>query len=244
MSKSIFGCEQIEQPKQIIIKHKNKFLPQSHILCSITGSSGCGKSTFLLGVIDGIFNVSQILICSLIIGNPVYDSIQKYCERKKIDYHFSSNPIEAQNTISELVEKKKKDTWGVIIYDDFNQGKVQSAGNPYTKCTCMSACMLRNYGYHMFFITQGPTNIPTTIRNNLNMRVVYKMNNRYDIISQQEDFNKCVNIPKRVFMKLYNQISKVQFSFLMLSGNKLYIYIKDDTEIPERIHYENYDDDE
>lgn len=242
--KSMFGGRQIIPPEPYKVKHKSKYLPNSHILCSITGGTGTGKSTFLLSILDSIYNVSQILVCSLIVGNPVYDSIENYCKDNKIEYYFSANPLEAQETIGEMIEKKKKDTWGVIIFDDFNQGRVNNGSNAFTKCTVMSACMLRNYGYNMFFITQSPTNIPTLIRNNLNMRVCYKLNNQFDIKSQRQDFSTCVGINPKLFMRLYREISNVPFSFILLSNNNLYLYINGETDEPEKIKFEKFDDDD
>jgi hypothetical protein len=238
---SIFGGRQIIPPKPMYIKHKSKFLPRSHVLASIVGGSGSGKSTFLLSIIDSFYNLSQIMVCSLIVGNPVYDSIENYCKDTKKEYFFSSNPIEAQEIIGEMIDKKEPSKWGLIIFDDYNQGRVNSGSNAFTKCTSMSACMLRNYGYNMIFITQSAINIPTIIRNNLNMRVVYRLNNKTDIQSQRQDFSTCVGINPRLFMKLYRTISDIPYSFILLSDDNLYIYVNGESEQPEKIKF-NKDD--
>lgn len=124
-------------------------------------------------------NLSQIAIFSLIIENPVYKAIKSYCVENNIQYMFESEIDNVKDAIENMVDSKSEDTWGLLIFDDFTELNNGSRSNPYAKVINTASAMLRNYQFHIIQITQSPLNIGTICRNNANLRVLFRVSDRY-----------------------------------------------------------------
>jgi hypothetical protein len=216
------------------------YLPKGNLAAEILGMSGCGKTTYLLSLIL-LIKVSQIGIFSRIVGNKVYDEIEKYCNEKGIKYYFASAINEVENTIEQMTSDKDDKTWGLIVFDDWNQGTT-SKDNKYVQIMTTVNTMFRNYQYHTCFITQSPVNIPTMIRNNCNVRVLFKINDKFAIDSFQHDFTNLTGKDRDVFMKLFNMIKSVPHSFIQVSDDKVFIYIDGKTQVMEEVDFSSSSD--
>lgn len=235
MGKSVWGSERIEVPN--FDKVKNKFpLPDGHVLGIICGASGSGKSYMLLSVVPQFGKLSQVMIHSLIIGNPVYMAVEAYCKDRGIKYGFSSNPEDSKNMIEEFISEKPDNTWALNVFDDFNQGS-QSRTNPYNQVQIMSYMMLRNYSCHSFCITQNYTNVNTLARNNCNMLITFHTKDKYGIWSCAKDFENLTGRTQDEFMQLYKQILPVKHSYILVSDDKVYIHIPKKTEGLEEVDF-------
>jgi hypothetical protein len=211
------------------VKHNSDYLPDGHLCGTICGRSGSGKSSILLSILPQIANLSQIAICSLIRINKVYDSIREFCDQREIEFIILNDPITAKEEIEGLIERLPEGTNGLIIFDDFSQQK-SGRSDPYNQCSASVSALLRNYGYHSFFITQSSTNIPTLFRNNANIRITFALSDQHAIRSVCGDFianNILKN--KDEFNQLYGLIQRTEHSFLMMvtkgdtAHDKLYI---------------------
>ena len=224
----------IELEHKPAVKHNCEYFPDGHLGIIIIGASGCGKSSILVQIIPKIANLSQIIICSLIRVNPVYEAIKAWCERPRapgtspIYFATTDNPVEAQKIIENAIKSKPEGTEGLIVLDDFSQQK-SGRNDPYNQCSSMISSMLRNYGYHSCFITQSATNVPTLLRCNTNMRYIFVMNDQHAIWSIRGD---CVGMRvlrcKEDFDELYEKVRSEEHAYLLLvtkggTHNKLYI---------------------
>lgn len=232
LSPGLFGEKINTVPYGIPTKHKSPLLPDGHIACQICGLSGSGKSTLLCEIIPNLSNISHIIICSRIVECPLYDAIREYCETRDepIKYAIANDPITAKTEIQAFVQDKPKETGGVIIFDDFSDMKPSKA-DPYNNCVNLVSAMLRNYGFHNFFITQSPINVQTLYRTNACIKILFKINQVHAIRSICDDFTCSGLLNKQEFMGLFNVINRVEHSFLMLISrgsvdkDKLYIYL-------------------
>lgn len=228
LGQSVWGGDRIDIPETP--KVPNKFpLPQSHILGIIVGASGEGKSWVLLSLIPCMANLSQVCVCSLIIGNPVYMALESYCNDKGIKYSFASEPEEAKAMIEANINEKEPGTWAVNIFDDFNTGS-NTRTNPFNQTQNMSYMMLRNYNCHSICLTQSYTNVSTLARNNANLLVCFRMKEKYSIWSISRDFSNLTGKSDEQFLKLYKQITLVKHSYIMVSEDKTYVYMPDKTQ--------------
>jgi len=236
------------------IAHLSPYLQKGHLSILISGASGSGKSTLLCEIIPNISLLSQIIVCSGCPGNTVYDSIEAYCAQNDIEYHFYSDVTEAIAGIEQCVEHKQPGTYGLIIFDDFNSSNKSNN----ELCNVMmndTSRKLRNYGMHNIFISQSSTLFQTIQRANSNMRITFRMNDKYAIDSIADDmvalgiFNNTA-----AFRELFKYLMKEEHSFLMVptkasKDHKLWFYSPSAhkfTEISQRFNImdRNQDDDD
>jgi len=218
-------------------KEKNEFpFEDGHIICIIVGSSGSGKSTLVCQLLPKI-KCRAILICSLIIDNPVYDSIQEYCKINKIRYDFASNPSEATDAIENLSEEFP-DEYKIVIYDDFSQA-TKNQNNAYAKVINMSSMMLRNLKWHTFLITQDYINVNTLTRNNCNHLVMFKLNNKFGVHSVVKDLENLTSVDSEVFKFLYRKYLRIPHSFLFCTEKHIYLHTSGDNKRLSKVIVEN-----
>jgi len=222
VTRGMFG-DRIILPHTKPQQHNSEYLPAGHLSFEIIGCSGCGKSHLLLDMLPQIANLSQVIVCSLVVNNPVYDVISRWCESTEDPKEFAvfTDPETAASEIQELMETKKNekpDTNGIVVFDDFSQQKSgrNDAYNQFTNSVC---ALLRNYGYHSCFITQSSTNVPTLYRNNVNVRVIFQMNDSHAIQSIRRDLvaGKLVK-SSEYFDQLYEMVQSEEHAFLMVVG--------------------------
>lgn len=210
-------------------KHKHFALPDGHLAFCINGTSGSGKSTVICSLLPFISNLSQVLIFSCISEevNKAYQAIHAWCDKSDIEYGIVDNPRDAKLMMAEFQEKKKPESFGICIMDDFNQQK-SGKNDAFNSEGAVIAAMQRNYGYHCVFVCQATQGVPTSIRNNTNIKIVFRMNEEHAIRGARLDFlNSGVIKSREEFDGLFAIIQKIDHSYLMLdrARGKLFIYI-------------------
>jgi len=217
------------------IKHRSPFIPDGPLFLLLLGQSGSGKSCNLLSIIPSLSKkIKRIGICTLIRGNKSHEAIKNYCDENdmicRISYEVdqSMDMIEAlANTRDDLEDKI------CLIFDDFTNYS-KSRDNPFNRIQTQSFSQLRNYGIEcMITITQSALNVPTLIRANSNMRIIYPMSDTFAFRSTKDDIINSLGSDASVpFEKAYRMIRDVPFSFILFSGNKLSIkYPNKDFEV-------------
>lgn len=237
---SYFGGKRINVPYENKISN-GAFLPKGHLQIEIIGCQGSGKQTYLLSLIPQL-KLSQIAIFSLIIGNPVYKEIEKYCKQSGIEYFFSSDIDEAKSILENMVEKKSDNDYGLIVFDDFNEMTTQRT-NPYMKIVNMVNGMFRNFRFHIGVIQQQPTNIQTLFRTNANTRVLFKTNEKFGLESIKKDFVINTGHSEDDFDELYSIVRKVPFSFLQINqDDKIFIYVNGQMNTLQEVDFSDNQD--
>ena len=235
LSQGLFGLK-IDLPHRKPVQHRSAYLPDGHLCFNIIGESGCGKSHVLLSIIPQIANLGQCIICTLVPGNPVYDQIEKYCEKEGIEYADCYDAATAQDTITTMIDERDPTKEGLVVFDDFSNQK-SGRNDPYNCIAAIVSAQLRNYGYHSIYITQSATNIPTLFRNNCNVRIVFQMNDQHAIKSIRGDLVNSGLITKEGFEELYRLVMNEHHAFLMVvtkgGSKKLYIYLPSEGEVEE-----------
>jgi ABC-type dipeptide/oligopeptide/nickel transport system ATPase component len=227
----MFGVPGIEIVHSEQIKHISPYLPSGHIVACILGTTGCGKSYAMSQLLPGFAKVSQIIICSKVAmeANDMYRAVAAYCEKKEIEFGFFNDPANACEGIQHMCDEKPPDEWGIIIFDDFSDQK-SSRSDPFNVTMNNVSAIMRNYKYHSMYITQAPTNVPTLVRNNVCVRILFHVNNKTNLRSIREDFitvGACADEDE--FDQLYKIILETsEHSYLMAvtkgSDKRLFIY--------------------
>lgn len=204
----------------------NKFpLPPGHVSGVIIGKSGSGKTTLLLALIPLFGKLSQVIICTKIMGNPVHDAIREWCEAKDVEYGIAYDPNESMKLIEDMVSKKEEGTYGLIVFDDFCQGCSNNRDNKYTKIMITAYQQLRNYGYRTLSITQSYTGVCTLCRNNANFMVLFPMTNIHSIRSAVQDILQASDLTPDEANAILRRVQQDEHGYMMVSTRKVYIHL-------------------
>jgi hypothetical protein len=213
--------------------HKSNIFPRGHLSIGIVGASGCGKSYLLLSIIPQIDNLTQVIVCSRV-HTPVYDQLKHWCENTKIickkkksdeeeadeDDHISfalySEPAEADEGIREMTLNKPQNSYGIIIFDDFNEGTT-AHNNQYMKIQNVCTMQKRNDGYHSCIVTQQYTNIGTKSRNNTNMLFAFTMHDKYAIDGFARHVFEATGIDANDVRECFREVTKEKHSYMLLT---------------------------
>ena len=152
------------------------------ITCAIVGKTGCGKSTLLVDLLLDDYGGERLLTYSRIIilapadtfTSDSYQKLKIECENRKTNCIFhevdiaEGKPIPNPNTITETEGRT------IIVFDDLMLANDRTSQNTIGKY--FTAGRRR---FDCFFLSQNYTNIPLrTVRENLNMLIVYKQSKR------------------------------------------------------------------
>ena len=218
------------------IEHREKWseppLPPNELLCGIFGSSGQGKTMALCQLLPNVAPkfLKHIIVCSRIEGNPVYNAIEKWCEKTDKTYIFCSSIDDAMENIEKMINEKKENEHCCVIFDDFNEGAITAKTNPYAKLVNELFTKARNFNVHMIFLVQRYIDLSTVARNNLNMIIIFKMIDKYAKYALSRDFATLINKDdiengEKMFFSLHKEISKVKHSYFMATSDNIYIFI-------------------
>lgn len=248
-----FGSR-INVPYTPKIEHHCPIFPKGNLSIGIVGASGCGKTFQLLSIVPNIANLSQVIICTLV-ANEVYHHLAQWCANERvrignevlkdkehpdgfpIDFGLFNDAESAEDGISKMIGRKKPGTWGIIVFDDFNQGTT-STTNRFVRVQNMCFMQLRNYGYHSAVITQSYTNVSTKSRCNMNMRFVFAMHDRWAVESFTQEFANETGWNTDDFKQFYHETTRVRHAYILLvtedSETKIYRRV-DDKKGPELV---------
>lgn len=223
MSKSIWGGDLIEVPMLEAVKNKYP-LSDGPILGTITGQSGTGKSRMLLSLIPCVGKLTQLIVCTKVVGNPVNLAVKAYCKAKKIEYGFGTDPQSAMDTIEKFIAKKKQDTYCLVVFDDFNNGNNTSRTDPYMYVMNTTSSLLRNYGVHSISITQMYTGHSNILRNNCRFMINFKMLAGPSTKAVAKDWATMTNYPPEAYLEIYRKVTKSQHGYLFSTDQHIHMY--------------------
>ena len=215
-------------------------LPPNEILALICGQSGCGKSTFILRLLPNVSPkyLKHVIVLSRIEGNEIYDAIKEWCKSKDITYEFTSDIDESMQIIEKRInDKTKEDEHICCIFDDWNQAARSEKSNPYNQVSIEMMTKGRNYKVHSIYITQQYVAIPTVIRVNGNMLVVFSMSDKNAKLAVCKDFTSLTGIDEETFYTLLNRI-KIKHSYLLATSEGIWIYIHNQTNGLRKLAFE------
>lgn len=222
---------------------KNKFpLPDGHVMGLIVGSAGQGKSYITLSLITQFGSLSQVIILSKIVGNPIYTAIESWCKSENIQYGFASEPNTGAKLIEDFITAKPAGTWCLCIFDDFSEGNSYSRDNKYNKLQIMCYQMLRNFQCHFLTITQSYTGVNTLVRNNMNLLVLFTMRQRRAIDLAGLDYENLTGHSIEEFKSIYKMVLKEKHAYLLVKNDETYIYRPSQGEQLSQIDYDSESD--
>lgn len=164
----------IQIPKYSVLRHKD-FFRDGFISMTVIGKSGCGKTVFLANVLPYMSeNIKTVVIASAIEGVGVHRAMRDHFNRPKegrlCSIHY--DPLALREYIRTLNSNGivSLHDQGMLIFDDFNRGK---ATGPYWEFVIDAFTKFRNLGWNMIILAQQPSFIPTIVRNNTTIRVLF-----------------------------------------------------------------------
>lgn len=170
------------------VNHKSKFLKPNSNFILVCGSTGTGKSTALLTIIPMFTNKTKyIIIASKKVEDDAHDAIKEYCEKENINYKYVHDIEECADTLADILDKKKKDEHMIVVFDDFNTQYSSRSEEGHNNIMIKCFAMLRSSNCSAIAITQSYSNLPTKLRENANMRVVFALGNIYSVRALLDD---------------------------------------------------------
>lgn len=215
--------EKIVAPKPKLFKHKSPLLPSGHISTYIVGASGSGKTTVMLELLPNIENVSQMFLFTLVLENPINAVIEDYCSSKGIHFAMTNNPEDGQKQLQDFIHEKPENTYGICLFDDFVKHNEPSI-SPYKVCLTSVTQFLRNYAYHNIVIAQSPLAIPEGARNNVNLRIIFKLESPKSVKVVREEFAGTGFGPESYFKSIYER--------MLAGGRYSYMVVVSDQDEP------------
>lgn len=222
--KSIYYSEIDDKNKKIIHNKApiNTHERHSHIIC--VGSSGSGKTSSLLWLIDKYVNLSSILICSLIV-HPIFSLIEQYCKENGIRYYFTMDIQESYDITMNEIELKKAGTQGLIIYDDVMTGKTtnSSAKTTEDKILIHMYQKIRNYNCSLILLIQSYQLINTSIRNNSNVLMYFSIRGKINRQIFQKDVELLTGYKSDVITEILDQCNELH-SYCVFTAHDIFLY--------------------
>lgn len=195
-------------------KKKSLFELPSRVL--IIGPSGCGKTTLLYNLIINYWiPYLNLYIFTKNIEQPVYKKIKKiFDDIPSINTHFSND---------EIISVDDCEPNSLVIFDDFLKEKQDMIIEYFIRS--------RSKNISVIYLTQSYTSVDIkTIRNNLNVLIVFNQSNYYiekiwsDLISEDVALEKFKEI-NRTYCKKYDKKSKIKtYGFITIDLIKNLIY--------------------
>lgn len=174
-----------------LIKHKNQdFLQDGSNFFALIGESGCGK-TGLLRILIPMFNIKNLIICSLIQGNPIHRKIYEWCLAHGTDACIVHDRALAEEACARAARKFKQagedpHMHSLLFMDDFS--KYRSGCDEELNNFAITALnTYRNYNFSIGLATQNYGNIPTKARSSLNDIFVFPFGDAYGLQQMRRD---------------------------------------------------------
>lgn len=195
-------------------KKKSLFELPSRVL--IIGPSGCGKTNLLYNlIIDYWIPYKNLYIFTKNIEQTVYKTIKQiFDDIPSINTHFSND---------EIISVDDCEPNSLVIFDDFLKEKQDMIIEYFIRS--------RSKNISVIYLTQSYTSVDIkTIRNNLNVLIVFNQSNYYiekiwsDLISEDVPLEKFKEI-NRTYCKKYDKKSKIKsYGFITIDLIKNLIY--------------------
>jgi uridine kinase len=210
-----------KQNKELV--HKSRLLKNNSNFIMVSGSTGTGKSTLLLALLVCFSNkVKHIVLASAKMVDDAHKSIEKYCKKESIEFHYVHDADQCNNTLADILDSKKESEHVIVIFDDFNINFTSQGNDPLNQIIIKVFALLRSQNCSGIIVTQTYYNVPTKVRENCNMRIVFKMDNVHshralinDIEGLFYDGNN-ENEVRRDLKALYNKIFMEPYKFMII----------------------------
>lgn len=170
------------------VEHKSKLLLPGSNRIIICGGSGRGKSTIVLQILVMFTNnTTHLIIASVKAQDDAFDAIEKYCKYMGIKFIQLNNSDDTAGAIQEIVNNKKEEDHYVVIFDDLATAYSSSSKDPTNNMITTAYSLLRSTNGSLIMVTQSYNNIPTRVRLNTNMKIVFAMDDIYSSRSVIDD---------------------------------------------------------
>lgn len=222
--KSIYYSD-IDDKNKVITFNKNPInTHEKHSHVIVVGSSGCGKTSSLLWLVDKYVNLSSILICSLI-EHPIFSIIEQYCKEHKIRYYFTMDIQESYDITMKEVEIKEAGTQGLIIYDDIMTGKTTNSSGKTVEDKILIHMFqkVRNYYCSCILLIQSYQLINTSIRNNANCLIYFSIRGRVNRQIFQKDAEILSGYSSEVINEILDECNELH-SYAVFTAHDIYLY--------------------
>ena len=132
----------------------------------------------------------------------------------------SDDPMNGQKALEEFIKGKPEGTYGLCIFDDFVKQNARP-DDPYKVCMVSVCQFLRNEGYHNIMISQSPKSIPEGARNNVNLRICFKLESPLSVSVMRNEFIGSGMGPKHYFERVYKaMLIGGRFSYFVLVSDQ------------------------
>lgn len=203
------------------VEHKNKVISSSVLQCCIFGSSRSGKTTKLIELIPMIHDFVFCMICSNVF-TPAHKSILEYCESNEIPNVHCTNPNKYDELLKMCINFKKNTEHGLIIFDDYTRYS-NSRMDKQNNQSIMAISQLGNKLINVVYISQQPTHIPTVLRNNASLRLIFKLAQKHAVDSTYNDLISVLgnNFSRDIFNKIWEKLVQIKYAFLTLYNSNI-----------------------
>jgi len=162
--------------------------------------SGGGKSNLMCNILFEMYNTFHKIIIVSKAQEPLYDNLMDKLKNVEIYY---------EGIIPEI-EKMEEGNNGLIIFDDMVLTKNNKIGEMFIRG--------RKLGYSSIYISQSFFGTPKIVRQNVNYVWLGKGMNRRDLRLILSEFSLGL-ITIDELEKIYNDITRVNMNFMMISNN-------------------------
>ena len=184
----------------------------------ITGSSGSGKTSALLNLINEQNDIDKIYLYARDLNEPKYKMLIEKRENAGIKHLNDPNAfIECSNTMDDVYENindynSSRKLKFLIVFDDMivdimTNEKFQSIiKESFIRC--------RKLNISFVFITQSCFSVPKDVRLNSTHYLIMKINNKREL--QNIAINHFADIDYQDFIKIYRECTKEPYNFLAI----------------------------
>lgn len=174
----------------LIAHHDKEILNKGSNFIVIVGESGSGK-TVLLNALVPMFNVQNIIICTVIENNDVHWTIYKWATTKGLDACIVTDLAAAEEAVD--IAHRKFINHGsdfhyhtLIVLDDFSAYR-NGRDNNLNNFAIRVYSTKRNSGFSFILVTQDYSNVPTLVRTNVSHIFVFPFNNHHGLVQLKSD---------------------------------------------------------
>ena len=216
----------LKMPKSNKSEHKIDWMKDGANFIIINGSTGTGKTTALLSILPCFTDdLKYVILGSAKYDDDVFGVIKAFCDEKKIEFYSTHKPEETSNKIADLLDKIQPNEHMLTLFDDFNINFSSKGEDPYNAILIKVFALLRSAGCSGILLTQSYTNIPTKVRENVNIRICFQLGNIYSYRAFVEDVTGMfihdddIMTVKRDIRKIFSDVYKEPHGFVLVSQN-------------------------
>lgn len=213
-----------------IPKHKHWILGEGTVRCFLVGASGVGKTRALTSIIPNMSGeTTHVIVCSCIERNAAHDEIERWCEKKGINYSKATTATRAEKDINLALNEKELKDHVVIVFDDFSlMNRVYSGNDPYTTLICKTCSWRRNDNCSVVCITQHYSNLPVKTRVSINLRLIFRTESAFAHRLIEGDVQPVFDQADLSFQDVYRRLIRpFPFNYIIVGSHPVRIAVMD-----------------